>query len=116
MQAEYIALYEGACEGLWIKNFLIQTQTLKFIIPGALKMFCDNEAAVCFAKNSKRSNNSKHIDLKFYSVRQRFDFGDIIVLNVDTKDQLADPFTKALPVACFQKHIENLGISSILDA
>ncbi|XP_040369153.1 secreted RxLR effector protein 161-like [Rosa chinensis] len=116
MQAEYIAVYEGVCEGLWIKNFLMQTKVLKSIVSGGLKIFCDNEAAVFFAKNSKRSNNSKHIDLKYYSVRQRVDFGDIEVLNIDTEAQLADPFTKALTVASFQKRIKNLGILSQLDA
>ena len=79
-------------------------------------MFCDNQAAVCFAKNSKRSNNSKHLDLKYYSVRQRVEFGDIEVLNIDTENQLANPFTKALSVGCFHKHVENLGVLSDLDA
>ncbi|KAL6189143.1 hypothetical protein ACLB2K_040533 [Fragaria x ananassa] len=116
MQAESIALYEGVCEGLWIRNFLIQIEALKFIVHGALKMFCDNEAAVCFAKNNKRSNNSKYLDLKYYSVRQRVELGDIEVLNIDTENQLADPFTKALSVGCFQKHVENLGVLSDLDA
>ncbi|PRQ56536.1 putative RNA-directed DNA polymerase [Rosa chinensis] len=116
MQAEYIAVYEGVCESLWIKNFLMQNKVLKSIVSGALKIFCDNVAAVFFAKNSKRSNNSKHIDLKYYSVRQRVDFGDIEVLNIDTEAQLADPFTKALTVASLQKHIKYLGILSQLDA
>ncbi|XP_040373003.1 secreted RxLR effector protein 161-like [Rosa chinensis] len=46
MQAEFIAVYEGVYEGLWIKNFLMQTEVLKSIVSGALKAFCDNEAVI----------------------------------------------------------------------
>ena len=116
MQAEFIAVYEGMCQCLWMRNFLIQTEVLSHIVSDALKIFCDNEAAVFFSKNSKRSNSSKHIALKYYGVRQKVKRGEIVVLNIDTESQLADPFTKALPVASFQKHMENIGILPELDA
>ena len=110
MQAEFIAVYEGMCEGLWIRNFLMQTRILSHIVSDALVIYCDNEAAVFFSKNSKRSNNSKHIDLKYYNVRERVKHGEISVLSISTDFQLADPFTKALSVAAFKKHIENIGV------
>ncbi|XP_040374525.1 secreted RxLR effector protein 161-like [Rosa chinensis] len=110
MQAEFIAVYEGMCEELWIRIFLIQTRILSQIVSYALVIHCDNEAAMFFSKNSKRSNNSKHIDLKYYSVRERVKHGEISVLSIITDSQLADPFTKALSVAAFKKHIENIGV------
>ncbi|PRQ45809.1 putative RNA-directed DNA polymerase [Rosa chinensis] len=116
MQAEFIAVYETVCEGLWIRNFLMQTKVLSHIVAGTLVIYCDNEAAVFFSKNSKRSNNSKHIDLKYYSVRERVKHGEIAVLSIDTNSQLADPFTKALSVAAFQKHTASIGILANLDA
>ena len=70
MQAEFLAIYEGACEGLWLKNFLIQTNAVSTIFTVPLKLFCDNSATMCFTKNNKRSTNSKHIDLKYYSIRE----------------------------------------------
>lgn len=48
MEVEFIAIYEGVCEGIWIKNFLIQTNVLSSIVSSLLKMFCDSEAAVFF--------------------------------------------------------------------
>lgn len=116
MQAEFIAIYEGMCQGLWIRNFLMQTKVLESIVSKSLEIYCDNEAAVFFSKNSKRSNNSKHIDLKYYSVRERVKHADIAILNIDTRSQLADPFTKALPIAIFQKHVANMGVLPNLDA
>ncbi|KAJ9562152.1 hypothetical protein OSB04_007312 [Centaurea solstitialis] len=98
MEAEFIAIYEGVCEGIWIKNFLIQTNVLSSIVSNPLRMVCDNEAAVFFSGNSKRSNNSKHIGLKYYSVRQMVKRKEVIVEHIGTESQLADPFTKALSV------------------
>lgn len=116
MQAEYIAVYEAVCEGVWIRNFLQQTQVLSHIVEDKLEVFCDNEAAVYFCKNNKRSSNSKHIDLKYYSVRERVKKGELVVLSIDTNSQLADPFTKALPVKVFKQHTANIGILPRLDA
>lgn len=116
MQAEYIAIYEGACEGLWLKNFLIQTNAVSSIFTVPLKLFCDNSAAVCFTKNNKRSTNSKHIDLKYYSIRERVKHKDLEVLKIDTLSQLADPFTKAMSVTAFKQHASDIGILPSLDA
>jgi hypothetical protein len=116
MQAEYIAIYEGVCQGLWIRNFLTQTRVVDSIISKPLKVFCDNSAAVFFVKNNKRSTNSKHIDLKYYSVRERVKHGEIEIVKIDTNSQLADPFTKALQVATFQKHATEIGVLPSLDA
>ena len=110
MEVEFIAIYEGVCEGIRIKNFLIETNVLSSIVSSPLKMFCDNEAAVFFSGNSKRSNNSKHTGLKYFSVRQRVKRKDIIVEHIGTESQLADPFTKALSVVSFQKHVKDMGI------
>ena len=81
----------------------------------ALEVYCDNEAAVFFCKKNKRSNNSKHIDLKYYSVREKVKRGELTVLSIDTNSQLADPFTKALSVAAFQKHTKSIGVLPSLD-
>ena len=116
MQAEFIAIYEGVCQGLWIRNFLSQTRIVDSIFSSPLKIFCDNSAAVFFTKNNKRSTNSKHIDLKYYSVRERVKHGEIEIAHIGTDLQLADPFTKALQVATFQKHAASIGILPTLDA
>lgn len=101
MQAEFITIYEGVCEDLWLKNFLIQTNVVDTVVSRPLKIYCDNSTAVCFTKNNKRSTNSKHIDLKYYTVRERVKNKELEVLKIPTQSQLADPFTKALTVAVF---------------
>ena len=115
MQAEYIAIYEGACEGLWLKNFLVQTNAVDSILSIPMKIYCDNSAAVFFSKNNKRSTNSKHINLKYYSVRENVKHKELDVLKIGTVEQLADPFTKPMTVAAFEKHAADIGILPTLD-
>ncbi|KAK9932856.1 hypothetical protein M0R45_020078 [Rubus argutus] len=116
MQAEFIAVYEGVCQGLWLRNFLIQTRLLDSISSRPLRVYCDNSAAVCFTRITRGLPIQKHIDLKYYSVRERVKHKEIEVVQVDTLSQLADPFTKALSVVAFKKHIADMGILPTLDA
>ncbi|PRQ34200.1 putative RNA-directed DNA polymerase [Rosa chinensis] len=115
MMAEFIAIYEATCQGLWLKNFLAQTKLVDSIISRPLKIHYDNSAAVYFTKNNKRSTNSKHIDLKYYSVRERVKHNELIIAKINTLNQLADPFTKPLTIAAFEKHTENIGILPTID-
>ncbi|XP_062014066.1 secreted RxLR effector protein 161-like [Rosa rugosa] len=100
----------GAVAWKTMKQSLIATSTMQ------AEIIAIYEAAVFFSKNSKRSNNSKHIDLKFYSVRKRVKDEEIDIAAVSTDAQLADPFTKALSVSAFKKHVEDMGILSSLDS
>ena len=41
--------------------------------------------------------------------------GDIDSRKSRTKENLADPFTKTLPVRVFEKHVDYMGVKSLLD-
>ena len=65
------------CGMLW---GLRQVKWLKKFIPGLrvvdsieklLKMYCDNESAVFYAHNNKSSGATKHIEIKFYVVKEQ---------------------------------------------
>lgn len=116
MQAEFIAIYEGVCEALWLRNFLTYTRILDSLVSRPFKVYCDNSATVYFTKNNKRATNSKHIDLKYYNVRESVKHGEIDIVKIDTQSQLADPFAKALPIVVFHEHATNIGVLPILDA
>lgn len=79
-------------------------------------MYCDNSATVYFTKNNKRATNSKHIELKYYNVRESVKHGEIDIVKINTQSQLVDLFAKALPIAVFHEHATNIGDLDILDA
>ena len=54
----------------WLKKFM---SGLKVVddIHKPLKLYCDNEPAVCYAHINKSSGAAKHIDIKFYVVKDK---------------------------------------------
>lgn len=80
-----------------------------------LVIYCDNAAAVFFSKNNKRTSASRNIDVKYFSVRESVRDDEIEVIKIGTKEQLADPLTKALPVSAFTNHVKNMGVLCSFD-
>ena len=60
--------YEATGQVNWLKNFM---PGLKVVddIHKPLKLYCDNNPAVCYAHNNKSSGAAKHIDIKYYVVK-----------------------------------------------
>jgi hypothetical protein len=63
-----------------------------------MKLYYDNKAAVLYASNNKSSGSAKHIDIKFYIVKNRV---RITLEHISTKEMLADPLIKGLPPIYF---------------
>jgi len=57
---------------------------------------CDNTSAINLSKNPIQHFRSKHIEIKHHFIRDHVQKKDITLSFVDTKNQLADIFTKPL--------------------
>ena len=79
-----------------------------------LKMYCDNELAVFYAHNNKSCGAAKHIDIKFYVVKEKIQDHFITLEHISTKKILADPLTKGLPHSVFGEHIAGMGLRESL--
>ena len=68
MYAKFVACYEATGQVNWLKKFM---PGLKVVddIHKPLKLYCDNNPAVCYAHNNKSSGAAKHIDIKYYVVK-----------------------------------------------
>jgi hypothetical protein len=72
----------------------------KFLTPPAPDpVYCDNECAVGIANSSVTQKMSKSLDVRLHSVRDRVQQGQFVVLHLPGLQNIADFFTKALPVA-----------------
>lgn len=80
-----------------------------------VKIFCDNVAALFFAKNNKRSLASKTIDVKYFVVRESIKYDEIEVIKVGTLEQLVEPLTKLLSVAAYQGHVKKMRLLGSLE-
>lgn len=78
MEAEFIGCFEATRQRLWIKNFVTDMK-LVANIDKPLKIYCDNKAAIYFAKNNKQSSASRIMDVKYMSPQDKVKEGIVEV-------------------------------------
>ena len=67
------------------------------------KVFEDNRSCIKVAEIPKFTPKTKHISTKYHHFRSFVADGSIQIFPIDTKDQLADIFTKPLDRVVFTK-------------
>jgi hypothetical protein len=61
-----------------------------------LKLYCNNKPAVLYAHNNKKIKAIKHINIKFYVVKEKIQDQTISLKHISTKKMIVDPLTKGL--------------------
>jgi hypothetical protein len=84
----------AANQAIWL-NKLLADLGQKQASP--TKLYCDNKSAIAIAENPVQHGRTKHINVKFHSLREAEKNMFIKVLHCSTDIQLADLMTKALP-------------------
>jgi histone deacetylase 1/2 len=74
-------------------------------------LWCDNLDATYLSANPVFHARTKHIEIDFHFVRERVASKEIMIKFISSKDQLADGFTKSLPVKPFNEFKRNLNLS-----
>ena len=111
-EAEYVAASEAAKEAIWLKMFLLDLQ----VIPSAdrpITLYCDNSGAIAQSNEPRYHKKQKHIERKYHLIRDIIERGDTVVTKIASEENLADPFTKTLPVRVFEKHVDYMGVKSL---
>ena len=98
--AEIIAASEAAKEAKFYREF---ANELGFTQQTATKMHVDNTATIDLAYNPEFHNRTKHIDRRHFFIRELVEDHTIQVQYVNSTDNLADFFTKALTAKQFFK-------------
>ena len=111
--AEFVACYESTGQVNWLKKFM---PGLKVVddIHKPLELYYDNNPAVCYAHNNKSSGAVKHIDIKFYVMKDIVWGHSISLEHTSTKKMLVDPLTKGLPPNVFREHVASMGLRKSL--
>jgi hypothetical protein len=73
-------------------------------------LLCDNESAIRMADNPVEHSCTKHIAIQDHFLRDHQQKGDIEIAYINTKDQLADIFTKPLVEQSFTKFRNELNV------
>jgi len=59
-------------------------------------IYCDNISSILLANNPTYHAMTKHIEVHYHFIRKKVLAREINLINVNTEDQVADIFTKAL--------------------
>ncbi|MCI30025.1 hypothetical protein A2U01_0051234, partial [Trifolium medium] len=73
-EAEFRAMTQGICEGLWIHRVL---KELKMRIELPLKLYSDSKAAICIAHDPVQHDITKHIEIDRHFIKEKLDAGII---------------------------------------
>ena len=71
---------------------------MKEDITELVTLYCDNTSAINISKNLVIHAKTKHIAIKYHYVRELVQDKEKNMEYVNTKEKLADIFTKALPM------------------
>ena len=70
IEAEFVTCFEATSHGVWLKSFIVGLRVIDSI-SRPLRIYCDNSVVVVMVKNNKSGSRSKHIDIKYLSIRER---------------------------------------------
>ena len=93
-EAEFVAAVSAGQEMLWLRNLFTE---FGFDVTSASTLRIDNLSALSVAKNPKHHGHMKHLNLRFYWLRDEVAKGRIEVVHLRTSDMPADILTKSLP-------------------
>jgi hypothetical protein len=91
-EAEYIVVGHCCAQLLWMRQTLGDYGYKLTKVP----LLCDNESAIRMADNPVEHSRTKHIAIWYHFLRDHQQKGDIEIAYINTKEQLADIFTKPL--------------------
>nr|GEV79217.1 hypothetical protein [Tanacetum cinerariifolium] len=75
-----------------------------------IPMYCDNKSTIALCCNNVQHSRSKHIDIRYYFIKEHVENGVIELYFVNTEYQLADIFTKAFGRERIEFLINKLGM------
>lgn len=104
---EYIAASESVKELIWIQRLFNE---IFISVDGIPFLFCDNQSSIRLIKNPEFHKRTKHINVKYHFIREKFSNGFFDLQYVSTDDQVADILTKPLAKDKFTRFRSLMGI------
>lgn len=108
--AEYTGMHEEAKEAKFIKQML---EELGFKI-GYINLGVNNQSALTLASHSTQHQKTKHIDIMYHILREWTRTKLLKINYINTRDNIADIFTKTFDPKIFKTLKDLLGIKQEL--
>ena len=108
-EVKYNTASDAAKDAMWLRKFIIELGVVPSIDSPVL-LYCDSSSAIAQAKEPKSHHHTKHVLHHYHLMREIVNRGDIELQKIDGKENLADPFTKALGIKEFDDFKWKIGI------
>jgi hypothetical protein len=106
-EVEYVAACATSREAVWLRKLLSGLFGLRLEVTC---IWCDNQSCMKLSENQVFHDRSKHIEIKYYYIRDMVQRGAVRLQFVTTEDQVADVFTKPLSRMKFEYFRNKLGV------
>jgi hypothetical protein len=94
-EAEYKSLSNATAEVIWVQTIMKELEIDQSRIAC---LWCDNLGATYMIANPVFHARTKHIEIDYHFVRERVAQKLLNIKVISSRDQIADGFTKALPI------------------
>nr|GEV92804.1 retrovirus-related Pol polyprotein from transposon TNT 1-94 [Tanacetum cinerariifolium] len=108
-EAEYVSLSACYAQVLWMRTQLTDYGFHFNKIP----IYYDSKSTIAISCNAVQHSRTKHIAVRYHFIKEHVERGTIELYFVKTDYQLADLFTKALPVDRFNYLVCHLCMRSL---
>ncbi|GJU31225.1 retrovirus-related pol polyprotein from transposon TNT 1-94 [Tanacetum coccineum] len=109
-EAEYITLSGCCAQILWMRSQLTDYGYTFNKIP----LYWDKKSTIALCCNNVQHSRAKRIDVRYHFIKEQLENGIVELYFVRTEYQLADIFTKPLPLERFNFLIKKLGMRSLI--
>nr|GFB14082.1 retrovirus-related Pol polyprotein from transposon TNT 1-94 [Tanacetum cinerariifolium] len=108
-EAKYVSLSACCVQVLWMRT---QLTDYDFHF-NKISIYCDLKSAIAISCNPVQHSRTKHIAVRYHFIKEHVEKGTIELYFFKTDYQLADIFTKSLPIDCFNYLVRRLGMRSL---
>nr|GEU62788.1 hypothetical protein [Tanacetum cinerariifolium] len=106
VEVGYVSLSACCAQVLWMRTQLID-YGFHF---DKIHMYCNSKAAIGISCNPVQHLRTKHINVRYHFIKEKVEKGIVELFFVETKYQLTDLFTKALPEERFKYLVRRIGM------
>jgi hypothetical protein len=110
VEVEYIASCDACTKAVWLHKVVsgLFDQVLDLAV-----IYCDNQSCVKLSKNPMFHDRSKHIEIKYYFLRDKVHKGEVVLHYISTDEETADILAKPFSNIKFAYLREKLGFMDI---
>ena len=100
-EAEIIAASTCALEIVYFRSLLVEMGVPQ---DSPTVLYVDNSGAVELSRDAKSCHRSRHVDRRYFKVRELTFLSALKVIKVPTADNSSDILTKAIDAVAFARH------------